>query len=90
MKNKIETFQAFNNGMRRPDRTRHMELCGFKLSCSPFNPKDAGYKSPKDAAKYRAKAFNEKYNSNAHVVYFSSCRNAWGLHLYDFWIKEKD
>ncbi len=88
--NKTETFSSFNKGMKRQDRKRHMELCGFTLSCSPFNPKDEGYKSPKLAAKYRAKVFNEKNNKSAHVVYFSSCRNSWGLHLYDFWIKVKE
>ncbi|HFQ4886628.1 TPA: hypothetical protein ACGU4A_003894 [Vibrio vulnificus] len=30
--NKIETFNKFNCGMRRPNRQRHLELCGFKLT----------------------------------------------------------
>ena len=88
IKNKVETFTKFNKGMKRPDRRRHMELCGFELSCSPFNPKDEGYKSPLEAANHRARYFNEKTGRPAHIVYYPSCRDAWGLHLYDFWVKE--
>lgn len=47
MKNKVETFDSFNNGMKRPDRKRHMELCGFRLCGSALIPADAGFKKPK-------------------------------------------
>jgi hypothetical protein len=30
MDNKIETFDSFSLKMRRPDRKRHVELCGFE------------------------------------------------------------
>lgn len=30
--NIVETFRKFNKGQRRPDRRRHLELCGFKLT----------------------------------------------------------
>lgn len=30
-KNKVQTFDSFNNKCRRPDRRQHMRNCGFEI-----------------------------------------------------------
>lgn len=88
MKNKVETFDSFNNGVKRPDRKRHMELCGFQLCGSALIPADSGFKKPKDAGIRYAQALNEKNNEEAHVVYFQSSKNMDGVRGYDYWINK--
>ena len=83
-KNKTETFNRFNCGMRRPNRKRHLELCGFKLKAT-YIPSDLGYK-PRELAKRQALQFNESMNKPCHVVYFIGER-ADGWPVYHFWVK---
>lgn len=84
MDNLIETFNSFNQRMKRPDRKRHLEICGFKYVWAENSDTEL---KPKDIAITRAKAFNEKYGLPAHVVYFQGSRNFDGLRHYEFWIK---
>jgi hypothetical protein len=84
--NKSESFDKFNRRARRPDRKRHMELCGFTRACSDVilpegvKPMYKGY--------LIAAAFNEKKGKAAHVVYWKGGRNMDGERGYQFWIKE--
>ncbi len=84
MTNKIEPFDKFNSGMKRPDRTRHMELCGFRF----VGERIADEWSPREIAAHYAKQFSEKNGVSAHVVYFLGKRNMDGERGYQFWIKE--
>ena len=87
MKNKIETFNRFNEGNRRPDRKRHMELCGFGFS-RDLIPFEYNFNSPREVAHHVAKLFNELNKKNAHVVYFKGSKNSWGEYGYQYWVKE--
>lgn len=84
-KNRIQTFEDFNQGMKRPDRERHMELCGFERACLDWIP-DADV-TPKSYAKFLARRFAEKTNKSAHVVYWLGARNMDGERGYQFWVK---
>lgn len=46
--NKVETFNKFNQGQRRPDRRRHLELCGFKRTKEFYSVLEEG--KPSDVA----------------------------------------
>jgi glycine/D-amino acid oxidase-like deaminating enzyme len=81
----IQTFAEFNQGMRRPERRRHMDLCGFERACLDWIS-DANV-TPKSYAKFLARRFEEKTNKSAHVVYWQGQRNMDGERGYQFWIK---
>lgn len=77
----IETFNKFNNGMRRQDRRRHMELCGFELkSRSVKHPDDYKFIPKERAEKYIKSGFS-------HVVYFVGGRDSWGNSIYYYYVK---
>ena len=77
----IETFNKFNNGMRRPDRNRHMVLCGFELN-SYVLMQDAndGFK-PRDRAKDLIRM------GYSHVVYFVGGKDYDGYPIYYYYTK---
>jgi hypothetical protein len=83
MSNLIETFAKFNGRNRRPDRKRHMELCGFKYAGFDFLD---GWK-PRELAERKAMTFNKIHNLNCHVVYWQDVCNADGERWYQFWVK---
>jgi hypothetical protein len=85
MSNKIETFVAFNQGMKRPDRACHMEFCGFESSCWDWISEEG--RTPKSYAQFLARQFNQKTGKAAHVVYWQGGRNMDGERGYQYWIK---
>lgn len=85
MDNIIETFDRFNCGMKRPDRIRHMQLCGFEFKgCWLIEPPI----TPKIQAQKVAESFNQTKGKPCHVVYWQGPRNMDGDRGYQYWRKE--
>ena len=86
MEIKIESFDSFNKKQKRPDRKRHMELCGFENCWSDIIPENG--KKPKDMALIVAKRYAEKHEfSFVHLIYFLGGKNMDGKRGYQFWVK---
>lgn len=83
-KNKIETFSKFNGTTRRPDRQRHLDLCGFKFKgCFVVDKPE----TPKLVAEKISKYFNATYKKPCHIVYWYGAKNFHGERGYQYWIK---
>lgn len=83
MSNYVETFNKFNQGMRRPDRRRHLELCGFTLT-RLVNP---------EGGKPAALALEHVNNlSIAHKCFFQGVtlprKDSDGWTYYEVWTKK--
>lgn len=80
--NKVETFNKFNQGKRRPNRHRHLELCGFSLT-RRIHPEDG---KPSKLAMVHAQGLSESKGGFYHAVTLPK-RDYDGWIYYEVWTK---
>lgn len=83
--NIVETFHKFNQGQRRPDRRRHLELCGFERTrvIEPFNHEA----TPRELAMRHLNALSESDGGFYHGVTLPK-KDYEGWAYYEVWTKK--
>ena len=85
MSNLVQTFKSFNKGCRRPDHTRHLQLCGFELT-KIVNPDVV---KPSVYAKQLGVELTERTGKNYHFV-SRPIKDSDGWTFYEIWVKENE
>ncbi len=81
--NKVQTFNTFNQGCRRPNRKEHLRLCGYKLVgiIDPYHGK------PKELAKEKLKTLTAATGKYYHGVYIQDLKSMEGDIGYSLYAK---
>lgn len=80
-KNTVQTFAAFNQGCRRPDRKRHLELCGYKL-IAEFNSEEG---KPSELALVHLESKTAMTGKTFHGVYLRDLKSMDGGYGYSLY-----
>lgn len=83
MANLVETFKTFNRNQRRPNRTRHLELCGFRLT-RRVHPEDG---KPSEQAMEYLDALSHVNKCFYHAVTLAK-KDYDGWTYYEVWTKQ--
>ena len=82
--NKVQTFSAFNQGRRRPNRREHLASCGYSFVAEL----DPQLGKPQKLALARLDAKTDYTGKCYHGVYLQDIRNIDGNVGYSLYAKE--
>lgn len=87
--NKIETFNKFNCGSKRPNRNRHLELNGFCLRREILHDRELIDSKPLAEVNHYIEKLSDETGAYYHAVYVPKT-DAGGFTNYDVWVKTLD
>lgn len=82
--NVVESFKKFNQGCRRPNRRRHLELCGYKLT--RLIERDHTDDSPRKQAMQHLDALSKSQGGFYHGITLP-LKDYHGWTYYEVWTK---